>query len=79
MAGAVMARNDGEDRKSYAMLRMANALRRAIDAASDIDKERAARWAAAWGALAGIRAPAANVPGLRLRRDVLADRRAQPR
>ncbi len=74
-----MARIDGEDRKSYAMLRMAEALRRAIDSDSDIDKDRAARWAAAWGALAGIRAPASHIPGLRLRSDVLVDRRAQPR
>ncbi len=41
-------------RKSYAMQRMAAAIERAIQASSSIDKERAARWAAAWGLLCGI-------------------------
>ncbi len=74
-----MARIDNDDRKSYAMLRMADAIGRAIDAGSDFEKDRAARWAAAWGALAGIRTPTAHLPELRLRSDVLTERRAQPR
>ncbi len=42
-------------RKSYAMRRMAKAIERAIAARSGKEKERAARWAAAWGLLCGIR------------------------
>lgn len=41
-------------RKSYAMQRMARAIERAIQAHTSIEKERAARWAAAWGLLCGI-------------------------
>lgn len=41
-------------RKSYAMQRMAIALRRAIEQPTAREKERAARWAAAWGLLCGI-------------------------
>jgi hypothetical protein len=41
-------------RKSYAMKRMANAIERAIHAESPSEKERSARWAAAWGLLCGI-------------------------
>lgn len=52
------------------MLRMVEAIGRAIRSDSPIDKDRAARWAAAWGALGGIRSP-----GVRLRRSVLIDRR----
>lgn len=63
-----------KEKKSYAMLRMAAAIRRAIDSASPADKDRAARWAAAWGVVSGIR-----TPGIRLRRDVLAGNRPQRR
>ena len=63
------------ERKSYAMLRMAAAIGRAITSSAPADKARAARWAAAWGVISGIR-----TPGIRLRRDVLSDeRRRQPR
>lgn len=41
-------------RKSYAMHRMAAAIERAIEARTCKEKERAARWAAAWGLLCGI-------------------------
>ncbi len=41
--------------KSYAMDRMAKAIERAIEASTIIEKERAARWAAAWGLLCDIR------------------------
>jgi len=58
---------------------MIAATERAIQADSDAEKDRARRWAAAWGVLSGIRSP-----GIRLRRSVLADtgrpeRRAVPR
>ncbi len=61
-----------KEKKGYAMLRMVEAIERAIDAPSAADKDRAARWAAAWGVVSGIR-----TPGIRLRRSVLAD--SQPR
>lgn len=41
-------------RKSYAMKRMASAIDRAIRASTSAEKERSARWAAAWGLLCGI-------------------------
>ena len=63
-----------KERKSYAMLRMSAAIRRAIDATSTADKARAARWAAAWGVAIGIRSP-----GVRLRRSVLFDKRRSRR
>lgn len=68
-----MKQGHQKERKNYAMLRMVEAIGRAIDSASDAEKERAARWAAAWGLVSGIRSP-----GIRLRRDVLADRRTAP-
>lgn len=52
------------------MMRMAGAIGRAIDADTTVEKDRAARWAAAWGLIGGIRSP-----GVRLRRSVLQDRR----
>jgi hypothetical protein len=55
-------------RKSYAMQRMAQAIERAIQGGTSKEKERAARWAAAWGLLCGIRTPA-----VRLRRGEVAD------
>jgi hypothetical protein len=42
------------DTKPYAMRRMALALARAVGARLPAAKDRAARWAAAWGLLAGI-------------------------
>jgi hypothetical protein len=63
-----------QDKKAYAMLRMQEAIGRAIDSDTTAEKNRAARWAAAWGAIGGIRSP-----GLRLRRNVLIDRRRAPR
>lgn len=64
-----------KERKSYAMLRMAAAIGRAIKSELPAEKNRAARWAAAWGVIGGIR-----TPGIRLRRSVLAgDRRERPR
>ena len=63
-----------KERKSYAMLRMAEAIGRAIGSSSDAEKEKAARWAAAWGVVSGIRSP-----GVRLRRSVLIDRRRTSR
>jgi hypothetical protein len=64
-----------KERKRYAMLRMVRAIGRAIQAPEPIIKDRAARWAAAWGVISGIR-----TPGIRLRRTVLFDeRRRQPR
>lgn len=68
-----------DERKAYGIQRMLAAIERAIEADTDAEKERAARWATAWGALSGMRAP-----GLRLRRSVLIDpvrpeRRALPR
>jgi hypothetical protein len=56
-----------KERKTYAMLRMVEAIGRAIDSELPADKDRAARWAAAWGVIGGIRSP-----GIRLRRSVLA-------
>jgi hypothetical protein len=64
-----------KERKNYAMLRMVEAIGRAIDSTSPREQERAARWVAAWGAMSGIR-----TPGVRLRRDILNDeRRRHPR
>jgi hypothetical protein len=56
------------EKKAYAMRRMAAAIARAVEAGSALEQARAARWAAAWGALGGIRSP-----GIRLRRNVLRD------
>ena len=53
---------------------MASAIGRAIAADSPEEKDRAARWAAAWGVISGIRSP-----GIRLRRDVLLDGRRSRR
>lgn len=58
-------------KKSYAMLRMAEAIGRAIESTSPAEKDKAARWAAAWGVISGIRSP-----GVRLRRGtVLVEKR----
>jgi hypothetical protein len=59
-----MKKPDRSLRKSYAMERMAAAIDRAIGDRTGKEKERAARWAAAWGLLCGIR-----TEGVRLRRD----------
>ena len=67
-----------KERKAYAMLRMISAIERAIGAPTPTEQDKAARWAAAWGAIGGIRSP-----GIRLRRDTLfkvpRDRRSKPR
>lgn len=63
-----------KERKTYAMLRMTEAIGRAISSTHPADKDKAARWAAAWGVISGIR-----TPGIRLRRSVLVDRRSKPR
>jgi hypothetical protein len=42
-------------RKSYALNRMAQAIERAMRATSAKEQDRAARWAAAWGLLCGIK------------------------
>ena len=59
-----------QERKAYAMMRMAGAIGRAIDAPTSAQKDRAARWAAAWGLIGGI-----MTPGVRLRRSLLGERR----
>jgi hypothetical protein len=41
-------------RKPYAMRRMAAAIDRAINGSTSKERARAAKWAAAWGALCGI-------------------------
>ena len=70
-----MSRRIGLEKKAYAMQRMAQAIGRAIESDANADKDKAARWAGAWGAMGGIRSP-----GLRLRRNVLIDeRRRNPR
>ena len=48
-------------RKSYAMQRMAESIERAIQASTSAEKERAARWAAAWVLLCGIMTATVNV------------------
>jgi len=65
-----MKRQVKYERKTYAMLRMAEAIGRAIASDHPAEKNRAARWAAAWGVISGIRSP-----GVRLRRSVLAGNR----
>jgi hypothetical protein len=59
-----MKNRDRSLRKSYAMERMASAIDRAIGGSTGKEKERAARWAAAWGLLCGIR-----TEGVKLRRN----------
>ena len=61
-----------DQRKAYAMQRMAEAIGRAIRSESAQEQERAKRWAAAWGVVSGIRSS-----GIRLRRSVLLDRRGK--
>jgi hypothetical protein len=53
---------------------MAEAIGRAIECDTPQEQERAKRWAAAWGVVSGIRSS-----GIRLRRDVLFDRRGKNR
>jgi hypothetical protein len=57
-----MKKQDRQARKSYAMRRMTLAIERAIKRPTRKEKEHAARWAAAWGLLCGIR-----TEGVRLR------------
>jgi hypothetical protein len=56
-----MKKLDRHARKSYAMRRMTLAIERAITRPSRMEKERAARWAAAWGLLCGIRTEGVNL------------------
>jgi hypothetical protein len=63
-----------DQRKTYGMLRMMKAIGRAIKAKTDLEKERAARWAAAWGVISGIRSR-----GVRLRRTSLSDDQCEDR
>ena len=67
-----MNRRPKEERKAYAMQRMAAAIGRAMNSESSQEQERAKRWAAAWGVVSGIRSS-----GIRLRRSVLFDRRGK--
>lgn len=55
------------ERKAYALQRMVQAIGRAIASSTDAEKDRAARWAAAWGVLGGI-----HTRGIRLRRSCLS-------
>ena len=55
-----------EETKAYALQRMARAIGRAIESDANSEKDRAARWAAAWGVLAAI-----HTRGIRLRRSSL--------
>jgi hypothetical protein len=66
------------DRKLYAMKRMSLALQRAAAARPlGPSTDRALRWAAAWGLLAGIRTPRTRI---RLRRTTLhCSRNVRPR
>lgn len=50
-------------KKSYALRRMGVAIERAMHAGNERDKARAAKWAAAWGMLCGIKSA-----GMKLRR-----------
>jgi hypothetical protein len=52
---------DRHAKKSYAMRRMTLALERAIKRPTSKEKERAARWAAVWGLLCGIRTEGVNL------------------
>lgn len=65
--GLPMGLRTKDERKAYGMLRMAAAIERAIEAEQSDEKDRAARWAAAWGAIGGI-----HSPGIRLRSSILA-------
>lgn len=62
-----MSSNSRILKKSYAMQRMARAIERAVRAGSGKEKQRAARWVAAWGMLCGIRSDT-----VRLRRSDVA-------
>ena len=64
LQSVTMKKPDRSLRKSYAMERMASAIDRAIGCRTGKEKERAARWAAAWGLLCGIR-----TEGVKLRRN----------
>jgi hypothetical protein len=52
---------DRHAKKSYAMRRMTLAIERAIKRPTSKEKERAARWAAVWGLLCGIRTEGVNL------------------
>jgi len=55
-------------RKLYAMRRMGVAIDRAVAERSSVAKEQAAKWAAAWGLLCGIKSRAVK---LKRSRDVM--------
>lgn len=71
-SATVMSRTSRILKKSYAMQRMACAIDRAVRAAGAKEKERAARWVAAWGMLCGIRSES-----IRLRQSDVADPRVR--
>ena len=62
-------------KKSYALRRMGIAIERAMHAGNERDKARAAKWAAAWGMLCGIKSA-----GMKLKRSdaMQAGARATP-
>ena len=62
-----MSHRQKDERKAYGRLRMSAAIERAIACDVPEEKQRAARWAAAWGVLGGI-----HSPGIRLRNTILA-------
>lgn len=64
-----MNTNSRIQKKSYAMQRMARAIDRAVRSGNGKEKERAARWAGAWGILCGIRSAT-----VRLRRAEFVER-----
>jgi hypothetical protein len=53
--------SDPYARKSYAMQRMSQAIQRAIASPTINQKMRAAKWAAAWGLMCGIKATNAEL------------------
>jgi hypothetical protein len=65
-------------RKSYAMQRMSLAIQRAIENTDSKEKERAARWAAAWGLLCGIRTQEVRLRGSDVQPNVIEPNRRSP-
>ena len=66
-------------RKSYAMQRMVVALGRAIASTSVLERDRASRWSAAWGMLAGIRGKGVRLRRTGLQEEVPRERRTSAR
>ena len=50
-----MPTTDRQERKSYGMLRMSQAISRAINSPTPGEQDKAIRWVAAWGLIGGIR------------------------